>query len=352
MSTNGADDSDLERMVDRADLDELVRGIDALCATREWDRLFRLRTLTRSAIQTGRQVWPATTLAEYRLALLAPAEWASRVLHEDASRFGIGPLTEVIAQNHTWPELADHLEHGPQREFVAHERSMRGDVVTEIGVETRVLDIPWTLQDWEPDYSFPVYGDSGVTHPNPADGWQHTWQPITVSTADPGLVLDDDATEDALRRLVDPWTSFSGGRARAIVVEGSETDALAHLASGDVEITPLEPHQVLQWLVWCGASGGAHGRRRGMASGRFGTWWLLGALGGFIEDWDELERHGELGDAVGETLATFTWNRWRTMQRHGYDLSVVAHATEEGVSVVLSAHDDADTTPSSTSPTL
>lgn len=352
MTTGGIDDSDLERMVDRADLDELVRGIDALCATREWDRLFRLRSLTRSAIETGRQVWPATTLAEYRLALLAPAEWASRVLREDASRFGIGPLTEVIAQNHTWVELADHLENGPQREFVAHERSMRGEEITGVGTEIRVLDIPLALQPWEPEYSFPVYGDASVSHPNPADGWHQTWSPLTLNSADPELVLDDAATDDALRRLVDPWTTFSSGRARAIVVEGSPSDALSQVAFGDVEIAPLERDQLLHWLVWCGASGGAHGRRRGMASGRFAAWWLLGAIGGFTDDWDDLQRHGELSEAVRETLDAFTWSRWRTTHRHGYDLSVVAHDADEGIAIVLHAHDDAETTPSSASATL
>ena len=346
------DDSDLERMVDRADPDELVRGIDALCATREWDRLFRLRSLTRSAISTGRQVWPATTLAEYRLALLAPAEWASRVLREDASRFGIGPLTEVIAQNHSWSELASYLEDGPQREFVAHERSMRGEEISGISAATPVLDVPLELQPWEPEYSFPVYGDVSVTHPNPADGWHQTWRPLTAVSADPEIVLVDEATDDALRRLVDPWTSFSSGRARIIVVEGSPSDALAHIAADQVEVTTLEPHQVLQWMVWCGASGGAHGRRRGMASGRFATWWLLGALGGFTEDWDDLYRRGELGDAVSETLDAFTWIRWRTGRGHGYDLSVAAHDAEEGISIVLEAHDDAETTPSSVSATL
>lgn len=352
MTIGDTEDSDLERMVDRADLDELVRGIDALCARREWDRLFRLRFLTREAIRTGRQVWPATTLAEYRLALMAPAEWASRVLREDASRFGIGPLTEVIAQNHTWSELAEHLEDGPLREFVAHERSMRGEKITEIGTEMRVLDMPLALQPWEPEYSFPVYGDGGVTHLNPADGWHRTWNPIALNSPDPDMVLLDEATDDALRRLVDPWTSSSGGRARAIVVEGSPSDALAHVVVDDVEIAPLDRDELLQWLVWCGASGGAHGRRRGMASGRFATWWLLGAIGGFIEDWDDLQRHGELGDTVRDTLDTFTWKRWRTIQRHGYELSVVAHDAEEGISIVLQAHDDAEVAPSSTSPAL
>ena len=47
------------------------------------------------------------TLAEYRLALRAPAEWAAPMIADGAGLFTIGPLTEVIAQEHSWQELAD-----------------------------------------------------------------------------------------------------------------------------------------------------------------------------------------------------------------------------------------------------
>lgn len=345
-------DPDLEQLVDRADLDELVRRIDELCSTRDWETLYHLRSLTRAAITTGRQVWPATTLAEYRLALLAPADWASRVLHEDASRFSIGPLTEVIAQNHVWSDLVAHLPDGPQRDFVAYERALRGDLVSEPSSagSLPVLDIPLAIQDWEPRYGLPTYSDTGVDHPCPTDRWSPIWRTLTLNHVPSISILDDEPTEYALRQLVEPWTSNSSGRARSVVVEGDEIAALNAIEleevqrAGPVEITPLTPEQAVHWLTWCGASGGVHGRRRGMASGRFSTWWLLAALGGFVDDWDRLQQVGELSDALAELVQTMTWSRWRTIHRPAYELSLIGHDRDEGITIALSAFDDALTT--------
>ena len=95
------------QLIDVGDIDGLVRLIDDLTSSREWDSLAELRTAARAAASSGRQVWPAATLAEYRLALRAPAPHAARVL-DDAGRFTLGPLTEVIAQDHTFEDLAPH----------------------------------------------------------------------------------------------------------------------------------------------------------------------------------------------------------------------------------------------------
>ena len=65
-------DDDLDDLIHAADLDGLVRMIDDRCSTGDWDGLLRVRDQARSAVKTGRQLWPAATLAEYRLALLAP----------------------------------------------------------------------------------------------------------------------------------------------------------------------------------------------------------------------------------------------------------------------------------------
>ena len=56
----------------QGDLDELVRHVDRLCSTREWDELVRLRDKAKAAIERGHQLWPAASWAEYRLALEAP----------------------------------------------------------------------------------------------------------------------------------------------------------------------------------------------------------------------------------------------------------------------------------------
>ncbi|MEX2628191.1 MAG: hypothetical protein WD225_15000, partial [Ilumatobacteraceae bacterium] len=102
-------DDDLDELVQRADLDGLVRLVDARGEHRDWDGLRRVRDRCRAAVATGRQLWPAAILAEYRLALIAPAPWAVGALADDAGRFAIGPLTEVIAQHHPWSELAPEL---------------------------------------------------------------------------------------------------------------------------------------------------------------------------------------------------------------------------------------------------
>lgn len=99
-------DTDLDALVDRADLDEIIRRIDDLCSERAWSRLATLRDKSAAAVRTGRQTWPCATLANYRLALHAPADIAAASLQHPTSTFSIGPLTEVIAQNHTWAELS------------------------------------------------------------------------------------------------------------------------------------------------------------------------------------------------------------------------------------------------------
>jgi len=73
---------ELDAIIHRADLDGLVRLVDTLCAEANWPLLLKLRNHSRAAVSTGRQLWPAATLAEYRLALWAPAEWATQVLGE------------------------------------------------------------------------------------------------------------------------------------------------------------------------------------------------------------------------------------------------------------------------------
>ena len=118
--------------------------------------MLRLRDRCAAATrETGRQLWPAATLAEYRLALLAPPEWAATVLDGESGRFTIGPLSEVAAVHHTWAELGPHLPRAPVSLFVAHERAIRGEAIDPASLTALppVLDIPATLRPWEPDLS-------------------------------------------------------------------------------------------------------------------------------------------------------------------------------------------------------
>ena len=67
----------LTEIVEQGDLDQLVRTVDQLCATRDWDGLVELRDRCRWALERGKQLWPAASLAEYRLALEAPGQCAA-----------------------------------------------------------------------------------------------------------------------------------------------------------------------------------------------------------------------------------------------------------------------------------
>ena len=324
------EDHALDELIHRGDLDGLVRLIDAETSTGDWAGLLRLRDRARAAVSTGRQLWPAATLAEYRLALWAAPEWAARVLDEDSGRFTIGPLTEVVAVHHTFAELADHLPDGPRRGFVAHERALRGEPIDASMLGVDVLELPLGRQPWEPVYALAAYTDEGVTAdppPRPADG-----QPI-ASTRPPPHVDDADVTL-AVRQLLEAWTATSNGRVDVVAVEGSAAQAVAALGVHGATLCPLDTGEALAWLAWAGASGGAHGRRRGAAIGRFGAWWLVAALGAALEDWPLPP------DEVGEVATELRWWWWDAGEPPlGWELQLAVEDPAEGWAWAISAHD-------------
>jgi hypothetical protein len=314
----------------------LVRLVDARCASGDWAGLLRLRDRCAAATrETGRQLWPAATLAEYRLALLAPPEWAATVLDGEAGRFTIGPLSEVAAVHHTWADLAPHLERVPVATFVAHERSIRGEQIAPRSLEglPPVLDIPVEMQAWEPHYPQSTYTDAGAEHPEP---------PMTaplraVTTATSGTRVDDAATELAVRHLVEPWTSASTGRAEVVCVEGTYLDALGALGVRHARAVEITTDEALAWLAWSGASGGAHGRRRGMAHGRFAMWWVLGALGDLQDDWPPSSHD------IEELLAELRWYRWDAHEPPGgWRLQLAVEDESEGLAWAVNAVDASD----------
>ena len=114
-----------------------------------------------------------------------------------------------------------------------------------------------------------------------------------------------------------------------MIVEGGPEAVLDALGLASARLAPLDAGDALDWLVWCGASGGAHGRRRGSASGRFSAWWLLAALGGITEDWDDLRDSGDLASELSSFLLESTW--WRFDDGSGssaYELSLVVEVAE------------------------
>ena len=270
-------DADLVRWIGTGDLDELLREIDRRCDRDDWDGLVTLRDRARSATERGHQLWPAASFAEYRLALAAPAAWAAAVV-ADGGYLAPGPLTEVVAQDHHWADLDGALATGPARELVAQERVLRGEDLTGLPVGE---ELPPRLLAWEPGYALAEYRADAARFPAPE---------LTTPRAPlvgRQLVPCPDGADGAraLEDVARHWAAHSEGRVRAVAVEGSAADAVASLADGATRGTEVSLADAVALLAWSAASGGARGRRRGAATGRFEAWWALAVLTVLEDRW-------------------------------------------------------------------
>jgi hypothetical protein len=320
----------LDELIQRADLDGLVRHVDDACSARDWDHVLRIRNEARSAVATGRQLWPIATLANFRLALWAPAHLAVRALDDTARTFMPGPVSEILAVHHSWSDLEPHLEHGHDRSLVAYERSLRADVIE--ASEPAVLEIPFALAPWEPRYATAGYNDDGVVDEMPSLAFD--WQPA-VGVVGAEILRDDTVTVFA--QMMSPWTSQSEGSARSAVVEGGVADALGALGVIDARVAPLSPPEALAWLTWAASSGGAHGKRRGVATGRSEALWLLSVFTGLDDDWPVTFE--ELGEVIGGLeFHAFTS---ADHPAHGWWLQMAIVDAEEGLALSLMTRDAA-----------
>jgi hypothetical protein len=326
--------SDFNQLIDRSDLDGLVRTVDDLCSSRDWSSLLQLRNSCRLATASGKQLWPASTLAEYRIALLAPSRIAAQVLEEGSGRFTLGPLTEVIAQNHQWSELQHELPHSPIASFIAHECALRGQQIENPSEVFAALETPLELQPWEPKYELAVYRDNSAEFPSPELPPTSTSHVVVTANA-PEVRLDDDhGVADAAHQLVGAWTTSSNGILQVGSVRGDETHALASLGIASATLRALQPTQALALLAWAGASGGAFGRRRGAAAGRDSAWWLLGALSGRAHQWPLSN------DEIGDVLNSLKWWWFDADQSPtGWQLQLVIADDQRGLSWAISARD-------------
>jgi hypothetical protein len=319
-----------EELVDLGDLDELVRQVDRLADARDWHGLLDLRDRCRRALERGRQLWPAASLAEYRLALDAPGKWAASVLVPDAGRFGLGPLSEVAASTHAWSELAPYAPPTPQASIAAQERVVRGEDLTDDDrVDRQVVELPLVLQQWEPRYPVATYkaAEADFADPPAISGW-HQFE------TEPGPVVDDPEPCRALVDLAAAWVTESNGRAEAVAVDGDAAGAIAALGARHGRLAHVDLAHALAAMAWTGASGGAHGRRRGMASGRFAAWWAVAALTGLLDEWPVPP------DNLGRAAASLSWYRWDAGEPEtGWSLRLAVEDTQRGRAWAVSAVD-------------
>ncbi|MBA2608519.1 MAG: hypothetical protein H0U92_06250, partial [Actinobacteria bacterium] len=302
----------LRELVDRADLDELTRFVDRLTEHDEWDDLVDVRNDCRAAAARGKQLWPVTAYVNYVLALRGPGRYAAAAINDAAgpgaaaARFGFGPLTEVGASAHSWTDLASHLAAGPTASLVAHECVLRGEDLTQVdGVDGSLLDVPLVLADWEPDYELATYKLDKAEFPSPEMPERVRWSELELS--DDEVDEDDDALEgrQALDEIAAHWNTESNGRTEAVGVSGDIAVALRALGLTYARVAIVSPSEAFAHISWAAASGGAHGRRRGAANGRFAAWWTAAALVDLGDDWPVTAN--ELEVAVNE-MQWFLWD--------------------------------------------
>jgi len=316
-------------LIEAGDLNGLLRAVDGLSSRKAWDDMLELADRCDDAIERGKQLWPIIAHIDYRIALEAPGDYAASVLGSELGRFLLGPLTEVAASTHRFEELAPHVQTPQSMAYVAHERVLRGEDLTgDERVPLDVLELPLELLGWEPTYALANYRSN---HVEVAEAWDPRASFAEVEPR-PGEVTLDDEVEHALLELVTPWTTESNGAARAVVVEGDARGAASTLAFSSLRMGRLELEEALQRMAWAAAAGGAHGRRRGAAFGRFAAWYTTAILCGFEWPVDP----GELADAA----AGLAWHRWdEGEEEEGWVLRLAVADPRDGWAAAIGATD-------------
>ena len=311
--------------IEYSDTDELIRVIDGYCENAHWEGLLELRARCREAVTRGKQVWGLEELIRYRLALEAPPEIAGPVVSEGSVRFALGPLAEVAASTKTWREMEQHLDQGPERLTFSAERVVRGDAPTD-----EPIDLPGSLMAWEPTYEVATYKSDNVEAPSPAP-------PVTrpVDLPHSAERIDDMESEGALADLVAPWAEQSNGKCETATVSGDALAAIRALGLSSARVAELTLAEATAWMGWAGASGGAHGRRRGAGAGRYGTWWVLATL----LDLDWPVEPNELSEEAGRL--SWLWFDDGSPGT-GWQLRLAIEDAAEGIAWAISAVDSAD----------
>ena len=235
----------------------------------------------------------------------------------------------MAASSHPWAELEALVDDPQLRVLAAHERVLRGEAIDPSLGDRMLVDAPRGLASWEPEYPTAVYRSDGVADPE-IDLPPMSWSELP----DLGHERRTDNGSQALVDLVQPWIEDSNGRGEAIVVEGSALDAIRTLGPRRVLLAELTFGQALAVMTWTGASGGAHGRRRGTPVGRALSWWALASLVGLDDDWPVD------ADELGEAASELRWWRWDPGEDiGGWAFNLAVEDPVDGLAWAVSAAD-------------
>jgi hypothetical protein len=307
--------ADLQPLVDASDDAALLRGIDQLCDLTAWGELVDLAGRCDDAVELGRQLWAVRQHIEYRLALEAPPAWAGPVVRPGAARFALGPLTEVVAERFAWAEIAAHIDDPVAAAIVGSERVARGEDLRGEPVGEHA-DLPLWLAPFEPTaYPRVAYRDRQAWFPSPERPPIAQAEPVAIE--EPGQGRPGDAAVAALTETTDAWSPGRlGGLTAGQRIRWWRADADAPTAAGaiaglaharPVRAATCTPGEAMAWLQWAGAAGGALGRRRGGAAGRFLAWSVLAAVAGL--EWPPVVDDDAVAD-LGEAAEELVWWRW------------------------------------------
>lgn len=314
-------------LVQRGDLDELVRAVDAAAARGDFAQVVALRRSCLDAVEfSGRQLWGPAAYAAYRLVLDAPTDLAVETMLGAHDRHTLGPLTEVIAQHHPWTDLVALLPPGPLAGTVAVERVLRGDDLSDDPrAESHHLDVPARRLAWEGRAPEVVYRARDVLAPAPVP----TPTGPARAPGSPGSPIDDPELVEAWEALVAPWASSPDGRVGVAVTDGPVEGAVARLSPA-AGLRPVDLAGAVGLLTWAASSGGASTRRRGGAAGRSTAWWALRVL---VD-----HEPGSPVDLLHADLLDWSWVGFDGPDDDGWALRLAAEHVD-GWSLAIDAHD-------------
>lgn len=329
--------SSLDDLIERNDPDPLLYEIDIRCSRRDWEGVLEVQNRCNAATERGKTLWGVAEHAAYRLALEAPGEFAATALTANIGPLALGPLPEVAASSHDWSELADHIEDGPIRGITAYECVALGDDLStnnSLSQQQAAFEMPLRLYDWEPEYESAEYLEHSARFPAPT---------LTAIDARPIEKLQRENLDEpeliaTWRELVSPWTSQSNGQVGVSATAGPIDAAIHNVSNNAHNLSRISLSDALRVLCWTAASGGAHGRRRGLAFGRSLTWRLLATTCGLLDDGAMPD-----GDELGKYIQELQWWTWGDLDHSkGWNLQLAVHDPVDELSVAISATDSLD----------